>query len=325
MRYSLRSRFAGTILGSLLGRSLPLISKKQHHSVGTLNAKSLHWLEMAISGAESLIDLGRFDLNNWQKYNNQELGLADTFNIFPETVLAALPIALFFHENRIKLRENLLLSVQLWGDDPLVRDGTLAVGYAIAQSLRERLSKTHLISQTISFIGESSTNLPEQLLKVNSLLESQAGVERVQAELIKEEKFSNAIAIAFYCFLDTLEDFRLSVLRSTQIQQNNSHGINTITGALSGAYNSTIGIPVNWQMLVAQANSPDTELINFSRLLKLTDSLVCVWSGIYDFETNSNDVKKQDCKIIEAIAQPRGANQYSSEIPVASTGIIRSK
>ena len=295
MRYSLRSQFSGTILGAIVGRSLSLDHGQQYQNVETFQTRPLQGLEMMTLGSKSLINLGRFDLSDWRKLNNQEFQNVDTLNIFPEIILATLPIALFFHENTIKLRENLLLSLQLWQDNPFIRDGVLAVGYAIAQSLTQKLSKTNLIAQTISFIGETSTNLPDQLIKVTYLLESKAGLEKAQTELMNQEKQSNAIAMAFYCFLDTLEDFRLSVLRATQIE-GNLVGINTITGALSGAYNSTTSIPVNWQISMVQVNS--------AHVLELAESLLSVWSGVYDFEVNSSDSKKNDTKIIGAIASP---------------------
>jgi ADP-ribosylglycohydrolase len=254
-----------------------------------------------------LISLGRFDQQDWQKAKQQELtNLENSY----WAILATLPVALFFHENPLKLRHNLLLAAQIWENDPVVRDGILAVGYAIAQSLTEKLTSISLISQTISFIGETSTDLPQQLLKVNNLLEDGAGLERVQAEFSKEEKLSHSIGVAFYCFMSTIEDFRLSVLRALQ-NSHRSPEISAITGALSGAYNSAVGIPISWQVMLVQANSTEGQVSSSRRMVELADALAAVWSGVYDLALCPHEVSEEGSALaphlvsLQATAAPR--------------------
>lgn len=307
MRYSLGSRFKGTILGALLGEKTAFSRRNQLQGAGTLKITSLHWSDMTIECASSLISLGRFDQQDWQKAKQQELtNLENSY----WAILATLPVALFFHENPIKLRHNLLLAAQIWQNDPVVRDGILAVGYAIAQSLTEKLTSISLISQTISFIGETSTDLPQQLLKVNNLLEDGAGLERVQAEFSKEEKLSHSIGVAFYCFMSTIEDFRLSVLRALQ-NSHRSPEISAITGALSGAYNSAVGIPISWQVMLVQANSTEGQVSSSRRMVELADALAAVWSGVYDLALCPDEVSEEGSALaphlvsLQATAAPR--------------------
>jgi hypothetical protein len=316
MRYSLISRFRGTLLGALVGTSLASTNQTKSHCLNLGN--------MAILGTESLIKLGRLDLNDWIARQPQEpLHLEADDAVSIKVILATLPVALFFHENPIKLRQNLLAVVQIWENDPIVRDGTLAIGYAIAQSLTEKLDPLTLIPQIISFLGETPTSIPKQLLKVQKLVNQRAGLEKAQAELNKEEKLSNNIAIAFYCFLSTLEDFRLAVLRATlngdskveddaiQVSKYLSlQATGAITGALSGAYNTTQGIPVNLRVLLSQANSTVWGLTDFSQMLKLADALVTVWSGVYSTTVDSGELKEasamnSEIALLSVYAAPR--------------------
>jgi hypothetical protein len=298
MRYSVVSRFRGTLLGALLGQRLASNGDKQ------LQQSPCDVDKIAVLGVESLIALGRLDLDDWrtrQQQNSLHLDITD--EVSPNLILATLPVALFFHENTIKLRQSLLRVLQIWEDDPVVRDGTLAVGYAIAKSLTEQLHPQTLIPEAIAFIGETPTSLPQQLLKVNDLLNRGAGLDRAQAELSREQKQSNAIAMAFYCFLSTLEDYRLAVLRASHTNEVwrpdtchlYSQSIAAITGALSGAYNSTAGIPTNWRVLHSQPNSTTWEMRNFSQVLKLADSLVAVWSGMCHLDLHQSEFKEEGC------------------------------
>ncbi|BAY20430.1 hypothetical protein NIES2100_01710 [Calothrix sp. NIES-2100] len=278
MRYSIVSRFRGTLLGALIGQSLAASHDKEFQNCCDIDA-------IAVRGTESLIRLGKLDLDDWRAQKPQA-----SEKISLKVILATLPVALFFHENPLKLRQSLLLVLKIWDDDPVIRDGTLAVGYAITQILTEKLHSRTLIPEAIAFIGETSTSLPQQLIKINTLLQQGASLERVQIELSKEEKLSKSIAMAFYCFLCTLEDYRLAVLRANQLsdrwRQDHKglylHHISAITGALSGAYNSIAGIPVGWQISYSQANSATRELSNFSLMVELADALVSVWSGLYN-------------------------------------------
>ncbi|WP_392531495.1 ADP-ribosylglycohydrolase family protein [Nostoc sp. C117] len=298
MRYSLISRFRGTLLGASLGGSLASGSRIQSQNY-------LDFGRMAVLGIQSLISLGRLDLDDWIARQQQEsLHLAETDVISTNIILATVPVALFCHDNPIKLRENLLNVLKLWEYDPVVQDGTLAVGYAIALALTEKLDALTLIPQTISFLQETPTSIPKKLLRVQNLLEQGAGLERAQAEFAGREKLSNTIAMAFYCFLGTLEDFRLAVLRAThngdsKVQDSTrliAESTGAITGALSGAHNSTAGIPLNWRVLLLQKDSPASELTSFSQMLKLADALVAVWSGLYyDIRLNPKELTDEGC------------------------------
>ncbi|MEH2160329.1 MAG: ADP-ribosylglycohydrolase family protein [Nostoc sp.] len=309
MRHSPISRFRGTFVGAFLGGSLAPGSKMQSQSYLDLG-------RMAILGTESLISLGRLDLDDWIACQQQEslhLAVADDISI--KIIIATLPVALFFHENPIKLRQNLLRVLKIWEDDPVVRDGTLAVAYAISLALTEKLNPLTLIPQTIAFLGETPTSIPKKLLTVQNLLEQGAGLSRVQAELAKEEKLSNTIAMAFYCFLSTLEDFRLAVLQAThngnlKVQDATPLSLQAtgiITGALSGVYNGIGGIPVNWQVLLLQRNSPAWGLTSFSQMLKLIDAFVAVWSGMYDVGLNLRELTEEGCEValLSVYAAPR--------------------
>ncbi|MHC5737854.1 ADP-ribosylglycohydrolase family protein [Nostoc sp.] len=309
MRYSPISRFKGTLLGAFLGGSLTSGGEIQFQSHLDLG-------RMAVLGTQSLIALGRLDLDDWIGRQQQESPpLAATDDISIKIIIATLPVALFFHENPIKLRQNLLSVLKIWEDDPVVRDGTLAVGYAIALALTEKLDPLTLIPQTVAFLGETPTSIPKKLFRVQNLLEQGAGLSRAQAEFTREEKLTNTIAMAFYCFLSTLEDFRLAVLQAThngnsQVQDAtllSSQATGAITGALSGAYNGTGGIPVNWQVLLLQKNSPAWGLTSFSQMLKLTDAFVAVWSGVYDLALNPRDLIEEGCEValLSVYAAPR--------------------
>ncbi|MEH2262873.1 ADP-ribosylglycohydrolase family protein [Nostoc sp.] len=307
MLYSPISRFRGTFLGAFLGVSLASGGMQSHY---------LDLGRMAILGTESLIALGKLDLDDWIARQQQEsLHLIATDDISIKIIIATLPVALFFHENPIKLRQNLLLVLKIWEDDPVVRDGTLAVAYAISLALTEKLNPLTLIPQTISFLGETPTSIPKKLLAVQNLLEQGAGLSRAQAEFAKEEKLSNIVAMAFYCFLSTLEDFRLAVLQANrnsnpkvkEVTSLSSQAISAITGALSGAYNGIGGIPVNWQVSLLQRNSPVWGLTSFSQMLELIDTFVAVWSGVYDIALNPRELTEEECEValLSVYAAPR--------------------
>ena len=299
MRYSLSSRFRGTLLGAVVGEMLA--GRNVDNYPQPLSAPA--WELIAASGAQSLIRLGRYDLADWQNMLlSVDAGIHNRFaaglTVSIKAIIATIPISLFYHENQIKLRQNLQSFLVAVGQDNPVQDGALAVGYAIALALTEKLRKATLIPQVIAFIG-FETQFTQQLVQVQALLEQGAGLERVRTCLsVDAGRPSTSIAFAFYCFLSTLEDLRLSVMRATQSDQ--AQNICAITGALSGAYNSTSGISTTLRALSGTyvkslaAWGMKTE----AEMLELSDSLVAVWSGVY--EVTSPD----ELTSVAAIAAP---------------------
>ena len=280
MRYSLVNRVRGAFLGAFLGESL---AKPNSFNLG----------KIAVLGTESLISLGKLDVDDWLKRQQQaNIKLETNINSWEQIILATLPVAIFFHEDTGKMRENILEVQKIWNwqNEPVVRDASLIIGYAIAQSLNEKLNPHSLISEMVSFLDQTSTSLPQQLIKVNDLLKKGAGLETARRELSSAEKLTSNIGLAFYCFLSTLEDFPLTVLRANQNHDfANQNVTGAIAGVLSGSYNTTVGIPVNWQISPSVTNSPAWGLENFTQILKLADTMMAVWSGVYNF---SNDCGK---------------------------------
>lgn len=282
MRYSISSRFRGAVLGAMLGEKINTHSRQ----ISTFQAANC-----LIPGMRSLIELGRFEQQNWQE------------RLLPETKTSgfaptiAIPLALFYHENELKLRQNLLAaSASSWQNEPIIQESILAVGYAIAQVLSEKLTPAQLIPHILSFIETPQTDLTQKLIQVQTLLTQKAGLESALTQLNLNEPSTTAIALGFYCFLSSQEDFSLTVKRALRLQQPLA---SAVAGALSGAYNSSSNIPSSWYALFT--NQPSTE----KEVLQLSDSLVAVWSGVYEYEVYRAEV------ITKAV--------------VAAPGVIRSR
>ncbi|MDJ0675914.1 MAG: hypothetical protein QNJ36_11120 [Calothrix sp. MO_167.B42] len=274
MRYSLASHFRGTFVGICLGENITLDS-------GGKRTKGFSHCQLTTLGAMGLIKQGKLDLHYWQVLPQEN------FTNSYRVLLATLPVALFFHDNCIKLRQNLLDLLQVWQVEAIWQDITLAFAYAIAQSVTEKLHPSTLNSQIVSFIGETSTVLPQKLLKLNYLLEQRAGLARVKTELGEIESASSMMAMTFYCCLSTLEDFSLAIRRS---HQTSLSYIPTLVAVLSGAYNSTSGIPVSWQSQLSSPRLPQWQLSEFLQMLKLADVLLAHWSGLYEVNSHQTNI-----------------------------------
>ncbi len=256
MRYSINSRFRGSLVGATLGEKISQPGKIKPSSIA----------KVIVPGAQSLVELGSFDYQSWSK-------MLLPLKLTPlQAIIATLPLALFYHDNNIKLRQNLLAVAKIWENEPIIQEGILALGYAIAIILTEKLVANKLIAQIVAFIDTPSTDLSDTLIQVLGLLDQKAGIEKTISQINPDrDRISKSIALGFYYFLSTLEDFKLSINRSIQ-----SPLSSTIVGALSGAYNSISNIPSNWQTTINLQATTQIEM------LQLSDSLVAVWSGAYD-------------------------------------------
>jgi hypothetical protein len=299
MRHPLASHFRGTFVGVCLGEAIAVASQKQC-------SRELSDCQLVMLGTKYLIEQGRLDLERWQElpekhFSHLDISFADSYRV----ILATLPVALFFHDNCLKLRHTLLDLFRVWQVKGVWRDVTLAFAYAIAQSITEKLDSSTLISQTTSFIGETSSLLPQKLLKLNYLLEQQAGLGKVKTELGTMAEPSSMMAMVFYCCLSTIEDFHLAVLRSQQTS--NSQSIPTLVAVLCGANNGTLGIPASWQ---AYLSSPQlSQQGEFEQMLTLADGLLAQWSGLYELGCNhdiASGAFTEDSNVVnlQAIASP---------------------
>ncbi|MBD1924745.1 ADP-ribosylglycohydrolase family protein [Trichocoleus sp. FACHB-90] len=292
MRYSLLSRFRGTLLGAAIGENYAYKGKKQPQH-------SSSWGKIAVLGAESLIKQSRLDLEDWYRLKREFLEPEAMNPVSTEAIISTLTVVLFSHEYKAKLRQNLQQVASVFSDDPELQDAVLAVGYAIAQSLREKLNPVTLIPKTLAFLENSQTPLVEQLSAVQILLEQGAGLEMAVTQLCRDaQPNSTPIALAFYCFLSTLEDFRLSIARAARSAYQTEITCGLV-GAMSGAYNTTGGIPVGWRLPCKQ----HWGITSIAQLLQLSDRLFAVWSGVYD---PSTDVETQNfASLSSAVAAPR--------------------
>ncbi|MEG4345665.1 ADP-ribosylglycohydrolase family protein [Microcoleus sp. A003_D6] len=295
---------------------------------------------LAVACAQSLIRCRGLDLKDWRDTweafakseiyhprSNEFQGILNPC----EAAVAALPAAMFFHENKAKLREKIMLAIEVWPNEnkPEWNTAVLAIGYAIARSLKQRLDPATAIEQTIAYL-KTDNALTELLVQVQKLLEQGADLETATTHLCKSatalrERQSEGnkksqtksivnpesfipIALAFYCFLNTPEDLRLSVVRAARC------GIAgqltcALTGALSGAYNGAAAIPVEWRQVssatveslpLAESTEPSVwETGRDTKIVELANNLFAVWAGVYN-----PDVGLDSAALARAVAAP---------------------
>lgn len=199
--------------------------------------------------------------------------------------IAFLAIALSFHEDHLKLWQKLNQTATAW-QVPLDRLGVFAVGFAIAEALQERLNPRLLIPQLATALESFSDNrdsaIVDQLRQVQILLKQPVGLDMAQKCLLETlpRDSTTPIALAFYCFLSTPDDFRLAVQRAARLGYQ-TEAICALTGALSGAHNSTFSIPVEWFLAIEAENLASGRGSTQTEILQLANHLLANWAGVY--------------------------------------------
>ncbi|SKB13130.1 conserved hypothetical protein [Planktothrix sp. PCC 11201] len=313
--YSLSGQFQGSFLGIVLGYRLGQLMKLRSETRSP--GSSLNGGGLIPGLAQSLIQhQGFHPLDYWSLVTNQReeplkweisqkpaITLPQGLNSGSEVAIVGFPLALFFHDNLSclqKLRSN---SPEQFAS---VWDGVLVMAVAIAQTLTQNPELPQLIPNLLKLLPTESA-LTAQLDQVQTLLQQKASLETAVRQLTQTPKLSRspqptiptdfdpqnwtALALGFYCFLSTPEDYSLTVLRSLQTRYHPEITA-AISGALSGAYQGLIAIPVKWRLefqdhSIWPSTAPETEnnpvKLNPTQeeLLQLAQNLFALWSGIY--------------------------------------------
>lgn len=288
MRYSLLSRFQGTLLAAVVaealgsawdGLALPssrLNGTSPDVSGFDLNASTQQSLTQIY--AENLIQYGDLNLEDLRCRASDAVPSA----LLPvQAIAAVLPVILFFHEDEAKLKQKVIEATRFWQSPLELQTSALAVAYAIAQALREQLQPSTLISQTIAYLPETAS-LVQMLQQVQQLLEQGAGLDNARTQLLlatTAKPIEVSVALAFYCFLHTLENFRLTVTLALRTAYE-SPLTAIVAAVLSGAYNSSIGIPLVWRLAFSQEPPSDAHLMPSAGRTE-AEQLMAAWAGSY--------------------------------------------
>lgn len=295
MRYSLLSRFQGALVGCALGEAW-----------GGNNPQPSMWRAAIYSISEDLVRYG-----NWREEsllqgfhpleprpNDAEyVNPSTAFKSIAELALFALPISLFFHESEPKLWKNLSQMAWILRGHAADASGVAAVGYAIAQALRDQREPLRVIPAVVSYLRQQREDtlegsiLMERLEQVQQLLCKRADLRTALNQLLPVETSeptveetnaadASTIALSFYCCLSTPEDFRLSLMRAAHCHPR-PHLICALTGAMSGAFNSVASIPLHMHLCSAPAQYLDNWKQVETDLYHLGACLLAAWSGAY--------------------------------------------
>src|SRR5579883_775413 len=256
---------------------------------------SFHSGAIAIAVTQTLIQSGRWQKDQikqvWARLTASDRGYESATAV--ELAIATLPLMLFFHDDVNRQQRVLQQTLSGWQCPVSAEPALLAVGYAIAQALTERLDPQTLIPQTIAYLKQGTVDPSSPLLdlvgrleQVQTLVQQKTGlhaaIEQLRTGLVTPGY--GGIALAFYCFLTTPDQLHLAMVRVARSGYA-APATCALTGAISGAYSTLNGLPLSWQL--AMHPDPDSMVplrwgLSGAAIAQLTDHLFTVWAGGYD-------------------------------------------
>ncbi|MCY7366758.1 MAG: hypothetical protein LH474_01225 [Chamaesiphon sp.] len=256
MKHLLLNRFQG----ALIGGNITYISPYQI----VPNQLVLNTTPILISGIDSLIRYDRFEPQDWAKNIAIDIISPD------RSMVAMLPLMLFFHDNRIKLREILIDVSHAWQLDWETCSSAIAIGYIISRSLTESFNPQTIISQLLDEMNNLHPLLFQSLSTIAQLSEQSSSLYQITKRLTTTHPIMTPTILAIYCALSTPADFGLATRRAYHTK-NRSPLTCALTGILSGAQNSITGIPLNGDLATQDR----------AQWLLGAENLLNAWAGVY--------------------------------------------
>ncbi len=224
------------------------------------------------TGINYLTRRGKFDLQDWSRLVDRDLKNPE------QAIVAMLPLMLFFHDDRLKLRAVLIDISHRWQLDWETCSCAVTIGYIISRSLTESWQLRTLVAQLL----DEMTNLHPLIFQELSILAGEVSIgadrsldrasslQQVAYRLAKiEHPIVAPTMLAIYCVLSTPEDFSLATRRIARLKQPSPFAL-ALTGILAGAHNSLSGIPLNGYVATQER----------AQWLSWAQSLLNVWAGV---------------------------------------------
>jgi hypothetical protein len=256
MQHLLLARFQG----ALIGGNISYLSSGQISP----NQLMIDTAPALTTGINCLIDRGQFDIRDWSQNIAADISSSD------QAVIAMLPLMLFFHEDRIKLREAIIAVSHAWELDWETCSSAVAIGYIISRSLTESFDPSAVVAQLLDQTINLHPLLFQELSMIDRVTDRSSSLHQVAQKLaISKQLMITPTVWAIYCLITTPEDFSLAIRRAAHIE-GRSLLTCALTGILAGAQNSLSDIPLNG-FLATQKRS---------HWLSLAANLLATWAGI---------------------------------------------
>ncbi|NJR65798.1 MAG: hypothetical protein HC772_11470 [Leptolyngbyaceae cyanobacterium CRU_2_3] len=309
MRHTPLSHFQGSLLGAAMGNILGVnCSNRPASDPQKPWTEVTYWGFQPVEVERSLpwgtVVMGRMhrliqsQLSGWEELPVAEISSASQPNLtFPQKqdaelglAVTTLPLAWFYHEDANGLRWQIQHIADQEQQSLEAELGAIVVSYAIALAIRNRLQPGSLIPQLLSDlqINPLDSVLAEHLTQIQHELFGQAEQDLTRQSLSSSIWSElSPIAVAFYAFLSTPENCRLSLLRVAHLPCHSEYAY-ALTGALSGAYNGKAVLPPDWRRAlrsVPENRSPLSLLWDVKsevELLECAQHLFAAWSGMYN-------------------------------------------
>jgi hypothetical protein len=280
MKHLLLSRFQG----ALIGGNIIYLDRQQLAP----NPLIIETTPALMNGIRRSIEGRRWDTQAWAQ------------NIFRDTpqpaqaIVAMVPVMLFFHDDRVKLREILVDISHAWQLDWETCSSAVAIAYIISRSLTESFDSSTIIPQLLDEMSNLHPLVFQELSTIDRLLADASSLQQMIDRIsIVPHPIIAATAISIYCFLSIPEDFSMAIRRADRVKDR-SGLICALTGILAGTQNSLSGIPLNGYMATQS---------RFEWLLA-AENLLKSWAGIYHQQSSSSSVALFPASAASMIAHP---------------------
>jgi len=306
MRYSMRARFQGTLLGAEFGsrwhwqdKFQPQRSLEPAANGANSTAQVEGLLEGAIALTQHLIASGTQQIpwHQWQL-------IADMGDRPTELALLSLPLALYCHDKQPRFQQCLYDAVQTWNLSVEQTGAAQILGQVLAIAFWENLDPSDLAPLVMRRLHPATSGLlPEsQWLWLHTALEQRQSLAVAHANLPTLPTASTPLAIALFIFLTSPRDAVRSLDRAVWLTP--SPTLASIVGALAGCYNGVAAFSA-----VEGDRFPVAPTTPHLSWQLLADQLLASWSGLY--------VPQQSplpARVLQAIAPPKPLLRSTSSL-----------
>ena len=323
MTHDTFDRFQGIWLGSIIGQAL-IDDRSSNSKVELSMDVTPNWLVTRKQVAQMLLEADKWsfedlprkivflqekiiDAPDNPRVITSEARQLDKLLVYGSHVLSLLPLIIFYGDDLNSFQKIIgkcyLKSIGSIKADEIKQE-ILIWSYLVTSFLNNR-SKPDKINfklmreKVVSHAKSSDSSIEKLVIALEAVREGTSLHQLIEKLSKSDNSWHMAIAISFYCFATTPDDFRLSVKRAAKVNLPMARWITTLTSTLSGAYNGMKGVPYQWRT-IAEEN------LAYREESQLASKLFKAWLGIYSVNNHQESYNRELCAVATPqIIQPR--------------------